>query len=63
MIGGSGTGIELNDWPTRSPATIRGTSDMNDAGLSCAQLQPAAGEKRGQSRHDLSTYIQPSRLL
>jgi hypothetical protein len=25
MIGGLGTGIMLNDWPTRSPATIRGT--------------------------------------
>src|SRR6267154_1603468 len=26
MIGGSGTGIALNDFPTLSPATIRGTS-------------------------------------
>jgi hypothetical protein len=25
-IGASGTGITLNDWPSRSPATIRGTS-------------------------------------
>src|SRR5262249_2424493 len=23
MTGGSGTGIALNDWPTRSPVTIR----------------------------------------
>src|SRR5882724_6888264 len=26
MTGGSGTGMALNDLPTRSPATIRGTS-------------------------------------
>ena len=32
MIGGSGTGIELNDLPTRSPATIRGTSFIKLSG-------------------------------
>jgi predicted methyltransferase len=29
ITGGSGTGIAPNDWPTRSPATIRGTSEMD----------------------------------
>jgi hypothetical protein len=32
MIGGLGTGIVLNDCPTRSPATIRGTSDIRLCG-------------------------------
>ena len=32
MTGGSGTGIAPNDWPTRSPATIRGTSDIKLCG-------------------------------
>jgi hypothetical protein len=26
MTGGSGTGMTLNDFPTRNPAAIRGTS-------------------------------------
>jgi CO/xanthine dehydrogenase Mo-binding subunit len=33
MIGGLGTGIVLNDWPTHSPATIRGTSDRKPRAL------------------------------
>jgi hypothetical protein len=32
MTGGSGAGIALNDWPTRSPATIRSTSFIKLSG-------------------------------
>ena len=43
MIGGLGTGIVLNDWPTRSPAMIRGTSNIKLSGK-VAHLGPRIGD-------------------
>jgi RNA-directed DNA polymerase len=45
MTGGLGTGIVLNDWPTRSPATIRGTSVIKLCGRYLKQHWPVIREQ------------------